>query len=388
MVCLKANDTVKLFFIIQSSLPKVAEQIVQFALNVSHTMDLLGIVQYYADVVYINAIAASTLQNEIEEEIIYALDCISRVRTSFLPQLQMSADAICNYVPIGQQLYNELVNFSSILQKQLNQVNSSLTKTLVILSYINSTINQTVTLTARNLDSTAVLQANVMDGEAKLNFVNTAVVALKDKIEALSNTITKYLSMPIILPHERDLISLWTSINDTILLVGNLINEVNTEFTSALLISNQLEQLQAKFDTLNNKLSQYIDASILNSNTASSLNLSTDAELISTNHTITNAIAVLNDIQMFRALFSQAQSLLNLLLSNLTDLNVMTNYSMLSIERMHLIFSSFYLAASTVNDTSATVKIASNKVRVTSMSLHIDTGGLSFFFFPDSVGEL
>lgn len=361
-VCLKTNDTVKLFNVVRSALSKLADKVTQFATNVSQTMDLMSLVEYYADVVYINAIAATVLQNEIEEEVTFAAQCIAEDKNSTLPQLHSSKNAICNYVIIGQLLYDKVVNVSLRLQNQLNQANSSLSKTQVILDSVNSTISQAIALNGYNLEFITNVQNNLTDDTVKLNVVNISLFALKNATELLSDTIAKLLYIPIILPLKDDLISLWNRANVTILFVKELIDQVDSDITQAMEIRNVLTQLQAHFDTLSNKLLQLTATLILNSNFTNSLKLALDAQLTSTNGAITEAVTVSSNLQMFNTLFSQTVSFLNQLLDNLHNLQMMVQYSVQWIASINSIVSNFNEAAGTVNDTAAVIRIVNEKV--------------------------
>ena len=367
LVCVKTNDTAKLFLAVESALSILAVQVVQLSINTSQTMDLLNLVEYDAAVVYVNAIAAISIYTGIEEQVVSATDCIAKVNTVLLPQLQGSADSICNYVAVGQQLYDEVVNFSSVLQNQLNKANNSLSRTWQILASVNSIINQAMTIDTDNLNFIAMLQVNVTDGEAKLSFVKAELVTLNNNTESLLSTITKLFSMPIILPLTGDLISLWNHTNITLALVEELISKVNSETAQVTEMGNELVQLQTQFGALNNELLQLMNSSILNSNAISILRLATDTEFSDTNSTISNAANVFKNLQMFKNLFSRAVLLLNGLLNKLADLKILINNSSQLIGSMQNIVSNFNGAASTVNDTATTVRYANDKVRLTAI---------------------
>ena len=370
-VCLRTNDTAKFFNVVRSALSKLADNVTQFATNVSQTMDMLGLVEYYAHVVYVNAIAATTLQNEIEEEVAFAIQCLAETVYSTLLQLQGSKDAICNYVSVGQLLYDKVVNFSLILQNQLNQANSSLSKTQVILDSINLTISQAIALNDYNLNFITKVQKNFTEDQVKLNFVSTSLFTLKNATELLSDTISKFVSIPIILPLKDDLISLWNHANVTISFVKDLISQVDSDSTQAMDIRSELTQLQAHFDTLSNKLLQLTTTLILNSNITSSLKLALVAQSTSINGVITDAVTISSNLQTFNTIFSQTVSLLNQLLNNLHDLQMVVDYCVQRIVTINSIISNFNEAAGTVNDTAAVIRIANEKVQLTYISWYV-----------------
>lgn len=325
----------------------------------------------YAAVVYVNARAASILQYLVEDEVAFATQCTAAAEYLSLPNLESSKDTICQYAATGQLLYDKVVNFSIILQNQLSQTNSSLSKTQMILASVNSTVHQVMVLNGYNMDGITMAENDLTDNQVKMNFVNVSLFRMKNQTELLSKTIAKLLLTPIILPLTDDLTSLWNHANVTLAFVEDLISQVNTELLHAMDIKEELTLLHSQFTTMKNKLLQLTNTFILNSNLTRSLRLVLDTEVKITDIAITNAIAVANNLQAFSAVFSQTVSFLSELLKYLMDLTMVANHSTQQIITMKNIASNFNQIVDVINSTAAVVRHANDKVMTVNSSLPV-----------------